>query len=326
MTVWPLWKRIGFRFLFVYFIVYLFPFPFDYVPYVGDSLGAGWSAIWRALARPFVHGVAATGPNGSGDGIWGYARVITFAAIAALATLIWSVLDRRRPNYVRLHQYLHAYLRLMLGVAMLDYGIRKVIPAQFPPLALDRLVQTYGSSSPMGMLWTFMGASTAYIIFAGTMEVLGGLLLLFRRTALLGALVTIGVVTNIVALNFSYDVPVKLYSLHLLATAVFLAAPDLRKLLDIFVLRPTEPLFHTRALRVAVVALSMLTIVPSVYLAATESMAFVRKGKAARSPLRGIWNVDVLTSTASRARRSLPIPRAGGDWSSTFRAVRPFSS
>lgn len=294
MSVWPLWKRIGFRFLFVYFVVYLFPAPLDYVPFVGDHLMIWWNAIWRAFARPFVHGVVATGPNGSGDGVWGYARIATFAGIAALATLIWSVLDRRRPNYVRLHQYLHAYVRLMLAVAMLDYGVQKVIPAQFRPPPLDRLLQTYGSSSPMGILWTFMGASMAYTKFAGAMEVLAGLLLIPRRTALLGALVTIGMMSNIVALNLFYDVPVKLYSLHLLMTAVFLAAPDLRKLLDFFVLRPAEPLFPTRALQVTAVVLSMLVVLTTVYLSAKESLVAVRKGNAARSPLRGIWNVDVL--------------------------------
>jgi hypothetical protein len=48
--------------------------------------------------------------------------------------------------------------------------------------------------------------------------------------------------TNVVLLNMSYDVPVKLGALHTLLLALVLLAPDARRLLDLFVLnRPTLP-------------------------------------------------------------------------------------
>jgi hypothetical protein len=40
----------------------------------------------------------------------------------------------------------------------------------------DRLLKPYGESSPMGLLWTFMGYSTGYNLFTGGAEALGGLL------------------------------------------------------------------------------------------------------------------------------------------------------
>ncbi len=92
----------------------------------------------------------------------------------------------------------------------------------------------------MGVAWYFVGGSTAYTIFSGVMEVLGGALMVVRRTATLGALVSCTVLTNIVLLNFCYDIPVKLYSSNLLLMAIFLAAADARRLLNVFVLnRPT---------------------------------------------------------------------------------------
>src|SRR5437899_11151387 len=103
---------------------------------------------------------------------------------------------------------------------------------QFPPPALDRLVQPFGDASPMGLAWTFVGASPAYEIFTGTGELLGGLLLTMQRTTLLGALVAAGVMAHVVALNFCYDVPVKLFSSHLLALALWLMIPDARRLFD----------------------------------------------------------------------------------------------
>lgn len=47
------------------------------------------------------------------------------------------------------------------ATAMVAYGMFKISPSQFPAPGLSRLVQPYGDSSPMGLLWTFMGVSMA---------------------------------------------------------------------------------------------------------------------------------------------------------------------
>ena len=125
---------------------------------------------------------------------------------------------------------------------MINYGLIKVFKTQFPFPSMDRLSQSYGESSPMGLLWTFMGYSTAYNIFTGLGEVVGGSLLLFKRTRLIGALIVIAVMSNVVVLNFAYDVPAKLFSIHLLLMATFIIVPDIRRLLDFFLFnRFVEP-------------------------------------------------------------------------------------
>jgi hypothetical protein len=149
----------------------------------------------------------------------------------------------RRGRYdERLWAGLRVALRYVLALTMLGYGFHKVFPLQFQVPGPFRLLSTYGDSSPMGLLWTFMGTSPAYTMFTGFAEVLGGVLLLSRRTTTLGALVVIGVMSNVVMLNFCYDVPVKIHSTHWLLIAVLLAAPDFRRLADVFVFhRPTAP-------------------------------------------------------------------------------------
>ena len=144
-----------------------------------------------------MFGVDATiQPNGSGDTTWNYVQVFCFLVLALAATAIWTFLDRRRADYARLDDWLRVYVRFALSLTMLLYGAIKVIPSQFPAPSLDRLVQPFGDASPMGILWTFMGASAAYTIFSGAREMLGGLLLVARRTTLLGALVSAGVLTQ----------------------------------------------------------------------------------------------------------------------------------
>jgi len=196
-----------------------------------------------------------------------------------------------------------------LATAMISYGGSKVIKSQFPSPPIGRLLQPFGDASPMGLLWTFMGASTAYTVFAGASEMIGGLLLTVRRTALLGALVTIGVMGNVVMLNFSYDVPVKLYSAHLLAMAVFLIAPELRRLVNFFVLNrnaepaPIQPLFQRSWLHRGALVIRTVFVIGCVVLALYQ--AFSSRNKygdgAPKSPLRGIWSVEEL-ETDGRAR------------------------
>src|SRR5262249_54829431 len=56
-----------------------------------------------------------------------------------------------------------------------------------------------------------------------------------------GALVVFGVMSNVVMLNFAYDVPVKIYSVHLMLMAAYLMAPDLPRLVAL-VAAPRAPL------------------------------------------------------------------------------------
>ena len=68
----------------------------------------------------------------------------------------------------------------------------------------------------MGLLLNFMGYSTAFNMFTGLAEAIAGFLLLFRKTVTFGSLMSMTVLSNIVAMNFCFDVPVKIYSANLL--------------------------------------------------------------------------------------------------------------
>jgi hypothetical protein len=297
----PFWspaQRILFRFAFVYLVLYNFPFPLDYIPYV-EMIALPYQKLWRALV-PWVgthlfHADTSTLPNGSGDSTYSYVQVFCFLVIALAVTAVWTILDRKRTQYARLHEGLRIYVRFALGAAMISYGAYKVIKSQFPDPAVDRLLQPYGDASPMGLVWTFMGASRSYNVFTGAVEMIGGLLLTVRRTSLLGVLVSLGALSNVVALNFFYDVPVKLYSSHLLAMAVFLIVPDLRRLIDVFVLgrrvEPIEirPLFRRLWLRRGVLVLRTLLVLA--YTAYLLNISYQNSLTQAQ-PLDGLWNVD----------------------------------
>ncbi|MEM1220373.1 MAG: hypothetical protein AAGH79_15735 [Bacteroidota bacterium] len=80
------------------------------------------------------------------------------------------------------------------------------------------------------LYWSVMGLSRPYNLFLGGLEVLGACLLFFRRTAFFGALLSVGILLNIVAINFAYDISVKVYSIILLTISLYLASPELPRL------------------------------------------------------------------------------------------------
>ena len=234
---WSSGKKITFRFLFIYFILYTCPFPIGIFSFVGDfNFAVLWNpmVVWTGktiLKIPYEITVL---PNGSGDTTWNYVQVFMFSILSVLGTLVWSIADRRQLDYEKLLFWITILVRYYLAVILISYGFVKIIKTQFPFPFTNRLFQTYGESSPMGLLWTFMGYSTAYNFFTGICEALAGFLLFFRYTRMLGALLAIGVLSNIVMLNFSYDVPVKLFSMHLLFMSLFVVAPDWQRLINFF--------------------------------------------------------------------------------------------
>src|SRR5262249_16489190 len=150
-----------------------------------------------------------------------YVRLLVIVILAALGAIAWSLVDRRRAH-PRLATAAWIVLRYYVAAAMMFYGAAKIVKSQFPDLPPGWTCQRVGGSSPMRLMWDFMGYSTLYTVFAGLAEALGGVLLLWRRTATLGALVVIAVMTNVVMMNFSYDVPLKLYSTRLLVMAALI--------------------------------------------------------------------------------------------------------
>jgi uncharacterized membrane protein YphA (DoxX/SURF4 family) len=129
--------------------------------------------------------------NGSGDTTYDYVLLLTKVLLSFVFSIIWSVLDRKRTSYDNAYYWLCVLLRYFLASNMLSYGFSKVFHQQMPYPSLSKLLEPYGDSSPIGLVWTYVGQSKVFSVFVGVSEVLCGLLLLFRKTILLGALLSL---------------------------------------------------------------------------------------------------------------------------------------
>ncbi|MDB4873398.1 MAG: hypothetical protein JWL97_4402, partial [Gemmatimonadales bacterium] len=96
------------------------------------------------------------------------------------------------------------------------------------------LIEPVGNMSPMGLAWTYMGYSVGFNYFTGFAELITGLLLFFRKTTTLGAIVGFVVAGNIMAINYCFDVPVKLLSTFLVLMCLFLMIKDTTRLINFF--------------------------------------------------------------------------------------------
>lgn len=187
--------------------------------------------------------------NGSGDTTYNYVSLLVYAIIAGIATLAWTLWNPQKPTDKQAFKWFVVLVRYYLVFQMVLYGLAKVFYLQFQEPSFSRLLQPLGDFSPMGLLWTFMGFSMGYTIFTGIAEFLGGILLLFKKSRSLGAMIVFGVMANVMAMNFFYDVPVKLLSTHLVILSLFLLILDGKRILDFFIFnqdteaRTIEPFF-----------------------------------------------------------------------------------
>ncbi|MGB6268359.1 MAG: hypothetical protein WBF67_05050 [Olleya sp.] len=171
--------------------------------------------------------------TGSGDTTADYVMLLLFVIIGLCFTVIWSLIDYKRTNYSALWYFLTVGIRFYIAFMLINYGMAKLLKSQFPYPHLGRLVQRYGESSPMGLAWTFLGFSFGYNIFMGIAEIASALLL-FKRTMVLGAIITLMTTANVMAINFFYDVPVKITSSHLVMMTILLLIPNIKVLFQLF--------------------------------------------------------------------------------------------
>src|SRR5258708_4503939 len=132
---WSFTSRVAFRFTLVYFGLFcvatqilgaLLPIPDVAIPDPAALWPLRPVTFWTAshifhAKLPLVY----TG-SGSGDKTFDWVLAFCLLTFAALATGLWSILDRRRENYVALHKWFRLFIRFALAGQMFTYGMYKV--------------------------------------------------------------------------------------------------------------------------------------------------------------------------------------------------------
>ncbi len=302
---WPLAARIAFRFGFCYFVLFIYPsvlggrsaVPVDQ----NNPLRKLWDWMVPWVGTQILHLPGPFTPTwtGSGDQLYDYINWLCLAVVAAVLAAIWSLVDRNRKQYDVLYEWLRVFVRLTVAIAMINYGMAKLFRFQFPQLGLAKLVDTYGQSSPQTLLWSFMEYSRGYSFAGGVGEFVGGVLLVIPRFTSIGTLITLGMMSNIFMLNVFYDVPRKIFCIHLLVMCLFLLTPDLRRIMGFFLLNQKEqlaaprPLFQDKGFNYAALVFQLAIGLGAVFFCGHHFYQQAAKQAAQiEAPIRGIWYVE----------------------------------
>jgi hypothetical protein len=337
-ATWHPAKRFLFRFFFSYFFLYCFPFPVDafdfttpvaqpyynFLDWLVPRIGKNWFHIHAIAVFPLFDKVDDSG--------YGLVFIYLNLILSTIIAVIWSVADRKRKNYEKLYQWLRLYLRYYLAAFLFGYGFVKVFPSQFQAITASRLTMQVGDQSPMLLAWNFMGYSTVLMRLNGLVEVLAGLLLLFRKTTTMGAILASCAFGFIVVMDFCFNVPVRLLASHLLIISLFLILEDRRKLLNAFLLnKPISstaytPLTNHPKWQKILLGLQVLFIVTVLYSSIVKALDAEKLYGHNRPhvPLYGVYNTkyfirnrDTIPPLETDSLRWKQLVIDGGSWSQT---------
>ncbi|MCA5005086.1 hypothetical protein [Sphingobacterium bovistauri] len=312
---WTKSERIAFRFAFILILTFI----------IEKNNGA--YPLFEIITKPIVYLFQELTPwfaknilkynydysiytNGSGDTSYDWISLLLFIIIASIACVIWGILDQKRTNYNTLYYYLTVFIRYYIAFMLFNYGAIKLLHAQMPPPTLNKLMQPLHEFSPMGLAWTFLGFSKGYNIFMGIVEIMA-VLLLFRKTMVLGALITMATSINIMTVNYFYDVPVKMISTALFAFSLFLLLPNFKALYAFFILGKSaeirtidKPVYSKTWINKGLIALKIIFLVVFIVtqffsLSNTQKMISEYFKK---SSINGIFKID----RQGKSQKSIP--------------------
>ncbi|GGH16169.1 hypothetical protein [Mucilaginibacter phyllosphaerae] len=303
---WSPGRKIALRFFFIFFIQYIIFNPNGVLPNIDKLYEIYIEPIHKLIVWIGAHILRLDKPitvftNGSGDTTYDNVLLLFGFFLAVAGSLIWTLADRKARNYNNLFYWLTVIVRYYVAITMVTYGCVKIIKLQFPGPTPDKLLQPFGNASPMGLAWTYMGYSTGFNYFTGMAEFLCGILLFFRRTATLGAIIGLVVAGNIMAINYCFDVPVKLLSTMLVVMCAYILSKDFIRLLNFFILnKPAQPANlgrHQYKKRWKNITLTTVKYILVIYTVAMSFYGDVQARTqygdlAQKPPLYGIYNVQ----------------------------------
>ncbi len=238
-------NKIFLRFIFLYLLFYVYPYGFEYVIQLDANDISFWKDItiwfgefflgWEFNKDRLLNGF---------DSKYDYSRFLLIFFFSVFGTLIWMFIDSKfNFEYdLKLKTLTRTILRYHVGLTLIIYGLSKVFMLQFGEMDIDRLETTMGNHNGMRFLWAFMSYSKFYTMTTGWVEVIGGVLLLFRKSTFIGAFILLIAMINVVIIDIGYDVRVKMFAIHLLLMTILLLGNNFKRMFNFFILnKPTTP-------------------------------------------------------------------------------------
>lgn len=140
-------------------------------------------------------------------------------------------------SFLRKRDFYFTLARYVLGAVMISFGTMKIMGMQFNTIAgpTSSYRQPLEYLTGIQLTWAFLGYATWLQVMLGIFEVVPAILLLFRRTAFLGAVFLLPMSVSVCLINFGLHLwtNTQLLSLSLLALNLLLISMEWEKLKQI---------------------------------------------------------------------------------------------
>ncbi|MEO8854353.1 MAG: hypothetical protein ABI359_11260 [Ginsengibacter sp.] len=250
---WTYIKKILCRFFFSFFVFEYFFHPGLYVLISGGnpSVRTWFKKIYNPIYDYINNHILHLIQGETSLTINNYIFHLMAITIAIVATILWSVMDKRRKSYQRADFWLRHILKYLLAINIFSYGILKLLAVQMRAPDINALDTPLGQLPISSLMVYFMGSSSFYECFTGLVEVTAALLLVFPKTYVMGLMVLTGILINILMLNIGYDYFGMTHNViaMFLAPCVYLLYPYLKSIMDflfnkkqVALYKPTNPI------------------------------------------------------------------------------------
>lgn len=226
-------KNGAFSALFFFLVAFILSIPFHY--YLLPSLGELLLPVTESISNTFIKGEYIPLYSDSATmQIWVGLLLVVSVGIGILVAIFTQ--KELSSAFSFLMYRISAYY-LALGLFM--YGFNKLFNYQFYFPEPNTLYTPLGYLSPDILYWSTMGTSYSYSVFAGLIELIPALLILFKRTRLLGALIAALVLVNVLMLNISFGITVLIQTCFFLLLTCILIYPHFNRLVAFFIKNQT---------------------------------------------------------------------------------------
>lgn len=139
-----------------------------------------------------------------------------------LVSIIISFAFFKNLKQQKIGQLLFIVSTYILAFFLIKYGFDKLFKMQFYYPEPNILHTDFGKLDKDILFWSTMGKSYSYNVFMGLIEIIPGILLFFRKTRKLASLIAFAVLLNVLVINFSFEIEVKILSSFLLLLSIII--------------------------------------------------------------------------------------------------------
>ncbi|WP_196887293.1 hypothetical protein [Aureivirga sp. CE67] len=201
----------SFFYLFTAFGIIFIPFPFHLFSYQEKITNFVFGKIISSI-KPYIF------ENSK------YEQIVSDSSslyiLILLLVLIALIIQFIFRNHIKFKKYLLQVMNIVipyyLSLILLKYGFDKVFMGQFYSPESNILYTPFGFLDKDILFWSTIGISPTFNLFLGLSQITTAFLLLFKKTRFFGFILAIFIFTNIVAINISFDISVKVFSIFLL--------------------------------------------------------------------------------------------------------------